>query len=91
MSLSGIIHHSHSFTRLEIYHHIYFKMKIITFSKVVHMVFKLNFCESGVLTFYARFVIAHGICSAGCRATFITSIIWRDMDKYILETKMKLK
>ena len=23
MSLSGIIHHSHSFTRLEIYHHIY--------------------------------------------------------------------
>ena len=24
MSLSGIIHHSHSFTRLEIYHHIYF-------------------------------------------------------------------
>ena len=25
MSLSGIIHHSHSFTRLEIYHHIYFK------------------------------------------------------------------
>ena len=24
MSLSGIMHHSHSFTRLEIYHHIYF-------------------------------------------------------------------
>ena len=24
MSLSGIIHHSHSFTRLKIYHHIYF-------------------------------------------------------------------
>ena len=24
MSLSRIIHHSHSFTRLEIYHHIYF-------------------------------------------------------------------
>ena len=24
MSLSGIINHSHSFTRLEIYHHIYF-------------------------------------------------------------------
>ena len=24
VSLSGIIHHSHSFTRLEIYHHIYF-------------------------------------------------------------------
>ena len=24
MSLSGIIHHSHSFTKLEIYHHIYF-------------------------------------------------------------------
>ena len=23
VSLSGIIHHSHSFTRLEIYHHIY--------------------------------------------------------------------
>ena len=25
MSLSRIIHHSHSFTRLETYHHIYFK------------------------------------------------------------------
>ena len=24
MSLSGIIHHSHSFTRLKTYHHIYF-------------------------------------------------------------------
>ena len=24
VSLSGIIHHSHSFTRLEIHHHIYF-------------------------------------------------------------------
>ena len=24
MSFSGIIHHSHSFTRLKIYHHIYF-------------------------------------------------------------------
>ena len=24
VSLSGIIHHSHSFTRLKIYHHIYF-------------------------------------------------------------------
>ena len=24
MSLSGIIHHSHLFTRLKIYHHIYF-------------------------------------------------------------------
>ena len=31
MSLSGIIHHSHSFTRLEIYHHIYFT-KIILIS-----------------------------------------------------------
>ena len=29
MSLSGIIHHSHSFTRLEIYHHIYFKVILI--------------------------------------------------------------
>ena len=26
MSLSGIIHHSHSFTRLKTYHHIYFKI-----------------------------------------------------------------
>ena len=25
MSLSRVIHHSHLFTRLEIYHHIYFK------------------------------------------------------------------
>ena len=29
MSLSGIIHHSHLFTRLEIYHHIYFKIKVL--------------------------------------------------------------
>ena len=32
MSLSGIIHHSHSFTRLEIYHHIYFKDAIVSLS-----------------------------------------------------------
>ena len=30
MSLSRIIHHSHSFTRLEIYHHIYFKITLIS-------------------------------------------------------------
>ena len=29
MSLSRIIHHSHSFTRLEIYHHIYFIERIL--------------------------------------------------------------
>ena len=29
VSLSGIIHHSHSFTRLEIYHHIYFTFVLI--------------------------------------------------------------
>ena len=28
VSLSRIIHHSHSFTRLEIYHHIYFNFKM---------------------------------------------------------------
>ena len=32
MSLSGIIHHSHSFTRLEIYHEIYFKDAIVSLS-----------------------------------------------------------
>ena len=29
LSLSGIIHHSHSFTRLEIYNHIYFNIVLI--------------------------------------------------------------
>ena len=29
MSLSGITHHSHSFTRLEIYHHIYFNKYLV--------------------------------------------------------------
>ena len=29
VSLSGIIHHSHSFTRLEIYHHIYFNIHVV--------------------------------------------------------------
>ena len=33
MSLSGIIHHSHSFTRLEIYHHFYFKGKLVRGAK----------------------------------------------------------
>ena len=28
VSLSGIINHSHSFTRLEIYHHIYLILKV---------------------------------------------------------------
>ena len=32
MSLSRIINHSHSFTRLEIYHHIYFINFIVVFS-----------------------------------------------------------
>ena len=31
LSLSRIIHHSHSFTRLEIYHHNYFKYKSGTY------------------------------------------------------------
>ena len=30
MSLSGITHHSHLFTRLKIYHHIYFNVNIVT-------------------------------------------------------------
>ena len=29
VSLSRIIHHSHSFTRLEIYHHIYFMENVV--------------------------------------------------------------
>ena len=29
MSLSGIIYHSHSFTRLETYHHIYFSSYLV--------------------------------------------------------------
>ena len=37
MSLSGIIHHSHSFTRLKIYHHIY----LIIFFIVINQVFVL--------------------------------------------------
>ena len=30
MSLSGIIHYSHLFTRLKIYHHIYFKGNVVS-------------------------------------------------------------
>ena len=38
MSLSGITHHSHSFTRLEIYHHIYFNWNPVSSAPAV------NFC-----------------------------------------------
>ena len=38
VSLSGIIHHSHSFTRLKIYHHAYFKDVSIVSISNLHMV-----------------------------------------------------
>ena len=39
VSLSGIIHHSHSFTRLETYHHIYFNKNLIFFILILHYLF----------------------------------------------------
>ena len=45
VSLSGIIHHSHSFTRLKIYHHIYF-IKLVSFlhkNFALSLAFKMRF------------------------------------------------
>ena len=42
MSLSRIIHHSHSFIRLEIYHHIYVNVSIVSSVSVVSSVWYLN-------------------------------------------------
>ena len=47
MSLSGIIHHSHLFTRLKIYHHIYFKIALaIILINLLQTDIRFGFCSN---------------------------------------------
>ena len=43
VSLSGVIHHSHSFTGLEIYHHIYFIKKFVYVIACGRVELRINF------------------------------------------------
>ena len=60
VSLSGIIHHSHSFTRLEIYHHIYFSQYLIPSPQSVfspHSIFYTQPSNHILVTQYAVHII----------------------------------
>ena len=60
VSLSSIINHSHSFTRLEIYHHIYFKLSLFYCKSRFSVL--LNAELIGKLSlFFLRLSLCHGI------------------------------
>ena len=60
LSLSRIIHHSHSFTRLEIHHHIYFIAELRARSPIAKKIWETHECENFWL---------------GCDVTFVGTFV----------------